>query len=248
MALGVLTARVFARALNNSAGRAARIVWHGTIPLLLFTTLAAVVLGVIAVNPELLKNRLTAGPELFDLYKPTLLPLVLSLGSVALLSTLALVTRNTRLIFAAFIGVPILLVTVNFDLFALYAQSRSSRSLAEHIPATLPPNTELVCMECLPNGLPFYRKRLVTVLSSNGDELTSNYVLFTLGSGKPWPEGVVPLAQWHQWLATRTHPVYLLADKNHLTMLEAIALERGVEIVELDSKYRAVLLPAPTGN
>jgi len=58
----------------------------------------------------------------------------------------------------------------------------------------------------------------------------------------------VPLAQWHKWLATRTHPVYLLADKNHLTELKSIALERGVEVVDLDSKYRAVLLPAPTGN
>jgi len=248
VALGVLTASVFARALDNSAGRAARIICHGTLALLLLSASAALVLAVMAVNPDLLKSRLTFSAELFDLYRPTLLPLALSFASVALLSALALWTRNTRLIVAAFISVPLLLVTVNFDLFALYAQSRSSRSLAEHIPATLPPTTELACMECLPNGLPFYRKRLVTVLSSNGDELTSNYVLFTLGSGKPWPEGVVPLAQWHQWLATRTHPVYLLADQAHLTVLEAIALERGVAVVELDSNYWAVLLPTPAGN
>jgi hypothetical protein len=174
--------------------------------------------------------------------------MALSFAFVALLSAVALWTRNTRLIFAAFISFPLLLLTVNFDVLSLYAQSRSSRSLAEKIPSTLPPETELVCMECLPHGLPFYLKRLITVLSSDGKELTSNYVLFTLNSAKPWPEGVVPIAQWHQWLATRTHPVYLLADKNHLTVLESIALERGVEIVELDSKYRAVLLPTPTGN
>jgi hypothetical protein len=174
--------------------------------------------------------------------------MALSFGIVALLSIGALWTRNMRVIFAAFISFPLLLMTVNFDLLALYAQTRSARSLAEHIPATLPAATELACLECLPNGLPFYLKRLVTVLTRDGNELTSNYVLFTLHSGKPWPEGVVPMAQWQHWLATRTHPIYLLADKNHLTMLNSIALARGVEVVELGSNYWAALLPAPTGN
>jgi 4-amino-4-deoxy-L-arabinose transferase-like glycosyltransferase len=248
VALGVLTARVFALALNNSAGRAARIIWHGTMPLLLLSAIAALLLGAIAFDPELLKSRLTSKQELFDPFIPTILPMALSFGIVALLSTLALWTRNTRLIFAAFISFPLLLMTVNFDVLSLYAQTRSARSMAEKISTTLPPETELVCLECLPNGLPFYLKRLVTVLSRDGNELTSNYVIFTLASGKPWPDGIVPIAQSHDWLATRTHPVYLLADKNRVEALTAIALERGVEVVDLDSKYRAVLLPAPTGN
>jgi 4-amino-4-deoxy-L-arabinose transferase-like glycosyltransferase len=248
VALGILTARVFALALNNGAGRAARIVWHGTMPLLLLSAIAALVLGIIAFNPEILKNRLTSKHEIFDLFIPTFLPMAISFGIVALLSILALWTRNTRLIFAAFISFPILLMTVNFDLLALYAQTRSARSLAENIPATLPPATELVCMECLPNGLPFYLKRLVTVLTNDGKELTSNYVIFTLNSGKSWPEGVVPIEQWQHWLATRTHPVYLLAKKNHLAQLKKIALERGVEVVDLGSKYWAVFLPTPAGN
>ena len=249
VALGILTARVFAMALNNNAGRAARILWHGTIPLLLLSTIAALLLGVIAFNPEILKSRLTSsGHELFDLFIPTLLPLALSFGIVALLSTFAFWTRNTRVIFAAFIIFPILLVTVNFDVLSIYAQSRSSRSLAEHIPATLTPETELVCMECLPNSLPFYLKRLVTVLSRDGKELTSNYVLFTLNSGKSWPEEIVPIAHLQQWLATRTHPVYLLAKKDHLAQLKEIALERGVDVADLGSNYWAVLLPTPAGN
>ena len=248
VALGILTARVFAMALNNSKGRAARIVWHGTMPLLLLSTIAALLLGIIAFNPELLKSRLTFKHELFDLFIPTILPMTITFGVVALLSAGALWTRNTRLIFAAFISFPLLLMTVNFDLLALYAQTRSSRSLAENIPATLPPTTELVCLECLPHGLPFYLKRLVTVLTSDGKELSSNYVIFTLNSGKPWPEGVVPVAQWQQWLATRNHPVYLLAKKDQLALLKEVALERGVEVVDLGSKYWAALLPTPAGN
>ncbi len=248
VALGILTARVFAMALDNGAGRAARIVWHGTMPLLLLSAIAALVLGVIAFNPEILKSKLTSKHEIFDLFIPTILPMALSFGIVALLSTLALWTRNTRLIFAAFISFPLLLLTVNFNALSVFAQTRSSRNLAEHIQATLTPATELVCMECLPNGLPFYLKRLVTVLTRDGSELTSNYVIFTLNSGKPWPEGVVPVAQWHDWLATRTHPVYLLAKKNHLALLREIALERGVEVVDLGSHYWAALLPTPAGN
>ncbi len=248
MALGILTARVFAIGLNNSTGRAARIVWHGTMPLLLLSAIAALLLVIIAFNPDLLKSKLTSKPELFDLFVPTILPMAVSFGIVALLSALALWTRNTKIIFAAFISFPLLLMTVNFHLLDLYAQTRSSRGLAENIPKTLPSSTELVCLECLPNGLPFYLKRLVTVITRDGNELTSNYVLFTLNSGKPWPEGVVPLTQWHDWLATRTHPVYLLAKKDHLVQLKELALERGVEVAPLGSNYWAVLLPASAGN
>lgn len=248
LALGVLTARVFAEALDNSKARAARIVRHGTIALLLLSTLAALLFGVIAADPEILAGRFQFKHEFFELFTPAFLPMAITFGIVALLAALALLTRNTRLVFAAFISFPLLLLTVNFDLLALYAQTRSSRDLAEQIPATLPPSTELACMACLPHGLPFYLKRQVTVLSLDGKELTSNYVEFTLNSGKPWPEGIVPLTQSGKWLATRTHPVYLLAKKNHLALLKKIALERGVDVADLGSDYVAALLPTPAGN
>ena len=248
MALGVLTARIFAAALNNDNGRAARILRHGTIPLLVLSAIAALILGVIAFKPELLKNMLSPKHESVKLFIPTFLPLALSFCIVAILSITALWTRNSRLILVAFMSFPVLLLTVNFDVLSIYAQTRSSRNLAKNIPTTLPPATELVCMLCLPNGLPFYLKQRVTVLSTAGDELTSNYVIFTLHSGKPWPEGIVPIGQWHDWLATRTHPVYLIADKSLLSVLKSIAVERGVDVTDLGYNYWAVLLPTPTGN
>ena len=174
--------------------------------------------------------------------------MALSFGVVAVLSVYALWKQNTKLIFAAFISFPVLLMTVNFDVLSLYAESRSARTLAKSIPTTLSTDTELVCMECLPNGLPFYLKRLVTVLSNTGNELTSNYVIFTLNSGTPWPEGIVPVTQSKNWLATRKHPIYLIADKNHLSTLQSIAVEHGVEVNDLDSKYSAVLIPSPAVN
>jgi hypothetical protein len=162
-----------------------------------------------------------------------------------LLAAIARWARNTRLAFAAFLSVPLLLLTCHFDLLSRYAQTRSSRSLAESIPTALPPDTELACLKCLPHGLPFYLKRLVTVLSDDGTELTSNYVLFTLNSGKPWPERIVPLTERDHWLATRTHPVYLLAKERNLEMLNAIAANYGVDVAALGSGYWAALLPNP---
>ncbi|MDD5461403.1 MAG: glycosyltransferase family 39 protein [Methylococcales bacterium] len=248
LALGVLTARVFALAFDNSSGRAARIVLHGTIPLLLLSISAALLLGVVAFDPELFEKRFQFKDGLFELFISTLPALSITFGIVALLAALALWTRNTRLILVAFMSFPILFLSVNFDLLTLFAQTRSSHSLAQQIPATLPPSAELACMECLPNGLPFYLKRLVTVLSIDGKELTSNYVEFTLNSGKPWPEGIVPLKETGQWLATRNHPVYLLAKQDYLTVLKAIAKQYGVEVEELGFNYWAVLLPAPKGS
>jgi hypothetical protein len=245
IALGILTARVFAMALSNSSGRAARTVWRATIPLLLLNTIATLLMGVIAFNPEILKSRLRFKHELFDLFIPTFLPMAISFGIVAVLSVLAFRTRNIGLTFVAFISFPLLLVSANFDVLSLYAQSRSSRSLAEHISITLPADAELACLQCLPNGLPFYLKRLITVLSEDGKELTSNYIVFTLNSNKLWPEGIVPTAQWHHWLATRPHPVYLLAKKDRLAQLKDIALEYGVKVVDVGSDYSAALLPTP---
>lgn len=248
VALGVLTARMFALALNKSTGRAARIVWHGTIPLLVLSMVLACLLGMIVSNPEILISRFPRKQDLVELFMPTILPMALSFALVALLSVIALWTRNTKLVFVAFISFPLLLITVNYDLLVVYAESRSSRELAERISSTLEPTTELVCLECLPNGLPFYLKRFVTVITRNGSELTSNYVIFTLNSAKPWPQGVVPIEQYQQWLIARTHPIYLIAEKNHLAQLEDIAQKQGAEVVDLSSKYSAVLLPFPAGK
>lgn len=248
VALGVLTARMFALALNKSTGRAARIVWHGTIPLLVLSMVLACLLGMIASNPEILISRFPRKQDLVELFMPTILPMALSFALVALLSVIALWTRKTKLVFVAFISFPLLLITVNYDLLVVYAESRSSRELAERISSTLEPTTELVCLECLPNGLPFYLKRYVTVITRDGSELTSNYVIFTLNSAKPWPQGVVPVEQYEQWLIARTHPIYLMAEKNHLAQLEDIAQKQGAEVVDLSSKYSAVLLPFPAGK
>lgn len=248
VALGILTARVFALALANHAGRAAQLLRRSTIPLLVLSVLAAGVLFWLAADPAWLKGKLSDKHAVFDLFVPSIMPMAWSFAAVAVLSGAALWTRNTRVVFAAFMSFPVLLISVNFDLLSVYAHTRSSRALAEHIRPLISEATELACLECLPNGLPFYLQRYVTVITRDGEQLTSNYVVFTLKTAQPWPQGVVPLGELQNWLATRTQPVYLLAKTDHLPQLKAIAAARGVTVTEQGSKYWAALLPAPTGR
>ena len=249
MVLGILTARIFAQAFNNETGRAKQILWHATLPLLLLSTILAIALGVVFTDPEILRSRLaTKQHDAFNLFIPTILPMAISFGIVALLSIAALWTRHSRILFGAFLSFPLLLMTVNFNVLATFSDIRSARHLAEKIATSIPPEAELVCLECMPNGLPFYLKHQVTVISRDGGELTSNYVLFNLKTLKPWPEGMIPFSEKENWLASRTHPIYLIADSNHLPNLQAIASAKGAEVKALDYKYSAALLPTPTGH
>jgi 4-amino-4-deoxy-L-arabinose transferase-like glycosyltransferase len=244
VALGVLTARVFAAALDDAHGAAARIVRRGSLALLSIATPAALLMAAIARKPELLEQRFRFKPELFERFAPSFPAMALSLGGVALLAAVAFRLRDSRWAFAAFLSAPLLILTAHFDLLPHYADARSSRRLVERLPASLPENTEFACLKCLPHGLPFYLKRLVTVISDDGRELTSNYVLFSLASGKPRPERIMPFARMERWLASRDRPVFLIAKHEKRAVLEAIAAAYGVPVNDLGAGYWAALLPA----
>jgi hypothetical protein len=244
VALGVLAARVFAAALDDAQGAAARIVRRGSLALLLIAAPAALAMTVIARDPERLEQRLRFSHEVFERFVPSFPGMALALGGVALLAAIAFRLRDSRWAFAAFLSAPLFVLTAHFDLLPHYANPRSARLLAERLPASLPETTELACLGCLPHGLPFYRKRLVTVVSDEGEELTSNYVLFSLASGKPWPERIVPLTRMERWLASRDHPVLLIARRERHAALEAIAAAYGVPVNDLGVGYEAALLPA----
>jgi len=103
--------------------------------------------------------------------------------------------------------------------------------------------TEVACLESFPCGLPFYLKRYVTVVTGNGAELTSNYILFTLKKVKPWPAVLVPLAERDHWLATRDSAVFLLANRHSRLTLDTVAAERKAEVTELTPGWWGAFLP-----
>ena len=138
-----------------------------------------------------------------------------------------------------------LLIGVNFGMIEVVFNAKSARTLAQQIPA-LSPETELAFLECFPNGLPFYLGRTATLITKDGNELTSNYILFRLKNGQPWPsESGARLLNFDRWLATREHPVYLLARQQDRSRLEAIAAARKTTIQQLTPHYLGVLLPPP---
>lgn len=244
VALGVLAARVFALALANGKGRAAALVHRGTVVLFALAAPLALVFATAASDSLWLERVLGLKRKTAEFIQPGLLTMVVSLGVVTALSAFAWRRRDLRVAFAAFLSLPALLITLNFDLFADYANGRSGRRLAAHIPE-LPAEVEIACLDCLPNGLPFYLKRLITVVSDEGQEFTSNYVLFTLKNGKPWPERVVPLGQRNAWLAGRDHPVFLMARGDDVEQLDTIAENYGASQIELGFGYWGALLAPP---
>jgi hypothetical protein len=111
----------------------------------------------------------------------------------------------------------------------------------------LPAGTELACLECFPNGVPFYLRRTATLISRDGSELTSNYIIYSLKKDPQWPKQIVPLADFDAWLASRKNPVYLIVSHSNRNRLETIAAARGATVHTLAAGYWGAQLPAPGG-
>jgi hypothetical protein len=109
----------------------------------------------------------------------------------------------------------------------------------------LPPSADLACLECFPTGLPFYLHRQVVLISADGHETTSNYVVFNLQRHQPWPEEVVPWEKREDWLASRGHSVYLLARQRHKAELESLAARGRSTVTELLPGWWGTLLATP---
>ena len=124
--------------------------------------------------------------------------------------------------------------------------AKSGRPIARQLSA-LPAETELACLECFPNGVPFYLHRTATLISRDGGELTSNYIIYSLKKDPHWPKQIVPLADFDAWLAARKSPVYLIVRRSDTNKLETIAAARGATVQPLGSGLWGAQLPAPGG-
>ena len=246
VACGILVARFFQQALATPDGKVARIVYRAAITLavLCFVVAAAAVYLSPRMN-SLAKPLGLSVEDAAELGQHFITPIIL-LSVVGVLGLLVRFRRDAGLCFVLFAVFPVLLFTLNLGAIQVVFNLKSARQLSQQMPP-LPLETELVFLQCFPNGLPFYLNRTATLLTQDGSEITSssNYILFRLKHDPNWPTNLVPVTEFDHWLAARKHPVYFLAHSNQRFQLEAVAGIQKTNLQQLTPQYVGVLLPAP---
>jgi 4-amino-4-deoxy-L-arabinose transferase-like glycosyltransferase len=240
---GILTARIFDAAWANPQGKAARLVGRALIIFgVLSVTLA--ILGTLGMTRmAVLAKPLRISPAEAEQFGRLILPMLGVMGVVGIFTLLARWRLNLRLGFVCLALFPVLLIQAGLRPLEVVFNAKSARQMAGRIPK-LPPQTELAFLNCFPNGLPFYLGQTGTLITDDGGELTSNYILYSLKSGRPWAQNLVASPDFDRWLAGRKTAIYLIAGKRQLAKLEQLAKEKGATVEPLNSKYFGVLLPA----
>ncbi|MGO8765852.1 MAG: glycosyltransferase family 39 protein [Limisphaerales bacterium] len=241
VACGILVARLFDKALAAPGGKPAQIARHAAIIFVIVCLAGMVTAAFLSFHTQLLARPLgisVVDTEQFKLHIATAIVILLLFTLFALL---AVYRRNVKLYFTCFALFPLLLLNANYGMLNVVFSAKSARTLAQEIP-TLPPQTELACLQCFPSGLTFYLGRTATLITKDGGELTSNYILFSLKSEPTWPPNLVAISNFDHWLATRSHPVYLVVRQQDRSRLEAIIAGRRTTIQQLTPQYIGALL------
>ena len=245
VACGILVARLFNAALSNPLGLSARLAGRAAGAFGGGCLVAALVVAAGAAQAAKLAGPLRIPVAEAERLGQCALPLLLVLVGCGMAGCVAYFRRQAALSFLCLALFAPLFVIANLGMFDVVFAAKSARALARQLPA-LPPGTELACLECFPNGLPFYLGRTSTLITQDGRELTSNYILFGLTKPQsPWPPNLVPVKDFTQWLGARRTAVCLIVREEDRAKAEALAAARGVPVLPLPQKYLCVLLPAP---
>ena len=239
---GILLARLFDKALNEKDSLPARLIGRGTVVFAIVCILAALIAVFAGTHSRALANPLHLLPEDAEPLGKAALPAAAVMAVFGVFGIIARIRRNSALCFLTLAFFIPVCGGFSFGLFRPIFEVKSGRSVAEKMPP-LSPDTELACLECFPNGLPFYLGRTTTLFSRNGNELTSNYIIATLEKNQQWPKQIVPVADFDAWLGACRKPVYLIVRKKGLQTLETLASSRGVAVQQLARELWGAHLP-----
>lgn len=244
---GILTAQLWDAALRNPRGAAARITRTAT--LCLGIVVAVLALGLVVVAPQtgILPTPLTIPKVDLAQFLPAFIPVLSMLLLVAVAAALGRWRRNPLASVLSFALFPVLLVLMGGGIFSPIFEGRSLRRSAPQL-AELPAGTEMVFLRCYPNGLPFYLHRTGTLVTTDGGELTSNYVQYSLKRAAQWPDGVIPIDGFDAWIASRRGPVYLIVQDNERDRFQALVRERNATVDQLGRRFQGALLPPVRGS
>jgi hypothetical protein len=141
------------------------------------------------------------------------MPVAVALAAFGVFGLVARCRRSARLCFLCFaLFVPVG-ANAGMGVIDVVFDAHSGRQIASRL-SDVPAGTELAGLECFPNGLSFYLGRPATLISRDGHELTSNYIMYCLNQDARWPKRIVPLADFDGWLASQKTPVYLIVHKS----------------------------------
>jgi 4-amino-4-deoxy-L-arabinose transferase-like glycosyltransferase len=179
------------------------------------------------IQPELLKA----------LPIPAILMAVVCLSSVVWAVLALRSNRGTWLIAA--LSLPIVALPVVLQpVIVAAAERRSERALADLIRSELPAETEVVGYRAWRPSLSFYLRRPVPILSHDGDELRSNYILRT---HEVWldPAGWLrPIPAARSTITSCDQPRVILVHARRLDDQE-LMIDAGLEEIWVGPKLRA---------
>lgn len=245
LALCVLIARVFDLAMEDPAGGAARLIRRGTALLAILCGLAG---ALVAANEfDLLSLQLLfhIRKNEFELARVLFQPILIALLALAVAGAGARLSRSVPAMLAVFALPPVLLLGVGSRELPEYMGLRSARRLAQTVQARMPAGAEVACYRCFPPGLPFYLKQNVSVITEDGSETTSNYVIFSLQKSSQWPLQMIRRDDAEKWLEAKQRPVFLLSRGTTPDVrMEDLVARRGATPRELTKGWWGALIPA----
>ncbi len=241
---GILMARLWDVALGFPGGRAARLACRATaiFGLVCLLVASAAFLGIGQMGALAGRLRIPAADA--EHLGQAARPLAMLLVGFGVGAVLAWYRRSVSFSFLCLAFFAPFSANTGLGVFDVIYEAKSGRQIASRLPR-LSPQTELACLQCYPNGLPFYLGRTATLISRDGSELTSNYIIYSLNRNPRWPQQIVRLADFDQWLASRTNPVCLIIRQADFGKLGNPAASRIGAVQSLPSGYLSVQLPAP---
>jgi 4-amino-4-deoxy-L-arabinose transferase-like glycosyltransferase len=240
--LGILAARICSSASRDRSGRAARILRRSTV-LLAVAAVAIMAWCLLDLySPSVLEQlKLTQGTDYgkFQVLFPSILRMAVVLVA---LCGVSLARRSARVAVLAFGLAGASLAVLPPSAMEAMSARASSRELAILIESRAP-GADVVLVESFSNGLGFYLGRVPLLVTRDGTETTSNYISYSLRSPDPWPDTLIPVARFREWLSMNPDAVLLVAQGEQRATLDMIASEQGLVVQPLIADWWSLLRP-----
>ncbi|HEX6098835.1 MAG TPA: glycosyltransferase family 39 protein [Thermoanaerobaculia bacterium] len=193
-AVALLVARIWAEARTRAAA------------------IVTAAFGAILLVAPVFFSRTKMKPEIAAVADDVALALGIAFAIGGLVAAFA---KRRELVLIALTIPVIALPVVSNPLMRALGERRSTKSFVAELQPHLRPDTEVIGVEAFTGSMAFYLRRPITIVSEDGSELTSNYILrryaqFSTNPGSP----LKPLPYFERSLGSAEPRVYVLRNKD----------------------------------